>query len=297
MITSVGSIAIDHIIVVEKFSKNESVRILKFKEFFGGAGANVSVAVSRLGVKSKLVSVAGEDFNYEYRRYLKKEGVDLSNLVIGGKRCFRSFIISVPGIEEQEIYFYASSDLIEKFKKIELGNTGKIVHFSTWEDFEVYERLMKEAKENSLISFDPGQQTHKDPEGVCKLLKFTDFLFMNEYEAKTISNYLKKPIWEIKGPKIIWISLGKEGAKFYYKGEEIYIPSVKPEKEIDPTGCGDSHRAGFLVAYLKGCDIETAGRIGAVVASFVIEKEGSQTNLPTWEEVEKRYRKVFGEGI
>lgn len=65
-------------------------------------------------------------------------------------------------------------------------------------------------------------------------------------------------------------------------------------KVVDPTGAGDSYRAGFLVSYLKGNDLETCGKFATTVASFVIESEGSQTNLPTFEDVKYRYEKHWG---
>ncbi len=49
---------------------------------------------------------------------------------------------------------------------------------------------------------------------------------------------------------------------------------------VDPTGAGDSYRAGFLNAYLKGEDLETCGKFASSVASFVVEAEGCQTNVP-----------------
>jgi len=35
--------------------------------------------------------------------------------------------------------------------------------------------------------------------------------------------------------------------------------------------------------------------MGAVVASFVLEKVGCQTNLPNWEMLSARYAKHFGQ--
>ncbi|MBN1563489.1 MAG: carbohydrate kinase family protein, partial [Anaerolineae bacterium] len=51
--------------------------------------------------------------------------------------------------------------------------------------------------------------------------------------------------------------------------------------------------AGFLAGLLRGELPETSAQLGAVVASYVIEAVGCQTNLPTWGAVMARYRDQF----
>ena len=77
-------------------------------------------------------------------------------------------------------------------------------------------------------------------------------------------------------------------------GEEHHVPAVRVDA-VDPTGAGDGYRAGFLTAFRKGYAPLDCCRAGAVVSSFVVERMGTQTNLPDWDRMLTRYRKVFGE--
>ncbi len=125
-------------------------------------------------------------------------------------------------------------------------------------------------------------------------------LFMNNHEAKRIKELLKiKSIKELvrgkSGPNLICISLGAQGSIVIFKCKTYRVPAVKPKRVVDPTGAGDSHRAGFISALLKGYDIETAAKIASTVASFTIEAEGAQTSLPTWDKVVERYQEFFKE--
>jgi ribokinase len=79
----------------------------------------------------------------------------------------------------------------------------------------------------------------------------------------------------------------------YHDGSESFIPAV-PVHLADPTGAGDSYRAGFLSAYVRGYPLLTCCRIGTVTASYVVEHTGCQTHLPDWSAMEQRYRKQFG---
>ena len=56
----------------------------------------------------------------------------------------------------------------------------------------------------------------------------------------------------------------------------------------DATGAGDAFRAGFYAGMWKGMGIVDCAKIGSVVASFAVEKEGPQSNLPTWEQAMER---------
>ena len=304
-ILAFGSVVIDNVLVVRKFpSINETVQAKKYRYTYGGAGANVAVAAARLGAKSGIFAVSGSDFErMNYRKHLLNEGVSLDGLIPARFLMPRSFIISKENSDDQVLYYYENKrgvrDLLFKnLKKArELSRQYEICHFSTGH-FEFYYYLLKRERIHNVVSFDPGQETFSYPYRVIRLLPFVHMLFMNNHEAKRLKELLKlKSIRELRGPKLVCISLGARGSIVIYGSKTCRIPAVKPSKLVDPTGAGDSHRAGFLVALLKGYDVETAGKIASTVASFTIEAEGAQTSLPTWEKVAERYQQFFREEL
>jgi ribokinase len=96
------------------------------------------------------------------------------------------------------------------------------------------------------------------------------------------------------GPAIV-IVIGKKdkSSSIWTREGIINIPSAL-RKITDPTGATDGYIGAFLTAYIKGYNIKTAGMLGAVEASFVAENFGSQTNLPSWNHLHRRYRLIFG---
>ncbi len=304
-VLSFGSLVIDNVLVVKRFpSVNETVQVDKFRYTYGGAGANVAVAVRRLGERSSLFAVAGKDFEKSnYKSHLEKEKVDVKGVIPAPFLMPRSFIVSRENSDDQILYYYedkkgTSKLLFKNAKKAEeIAREYEISHFSTGH-FEFYYHLLKKKMVNNVISFDPGQETFSYPYRVVRIIPYCHLLFMNNHEAKRIKELLRiKSIKELKGPKLICISLGAKGSILIYKGKTYRIPAVKPKKLVDPTGAGDSHRAGFLAALLKGHSVEIAARIASTVASYTIEAEGAQTSLPTWEQVVKRYEEFFKEKL
>jgi sugar/nucleoside kinase (ribokinase family) len=60
----------------------------------------------------------------------------------------------------------------------------------------------------------------------------------------------------------------------------------------DATGAGDAYRAGFFAGLQNGADLERCGLIGSATASYIVEKKGPQTNIPTWDEIEERIERL-----
>jgi adenosine kinase len=63
---------------------------------------------------------------------------------------------------------------------------------------------------------------------------------------------------------------------------------------VDPTGVGDAFRGGFLTGYRLGLDWQTCGQIGALAATYCLEKCGPQSQSYTRAEFVDRYRSIFG---
>jgi ribokinase len=126
------------------------------------------------------------------------------------------------------------------------------------------------------------------------ILENTDILFTNKHEIKRVCEMTESTFEDIKEQiGIVVVTYDAEGSKIFASGDEHEIPVV-PVKALDPTGAGDTYRAGFLVAYTRGYPLEVCGKAGATVASFAVESVGCQTDLPTWDDMVARYEGQFG---
>ena len=75
------------------------------------------------------------------------------------------------------------------------------------------------------------------------------------------------------------------------------VKAVDPITYADPTGCGDAFRSGLMLGLINGWPIVKAVRAGALVATYNLEKVGTQNHNFTLEEFARRYAKVFGEKL
>jgi adenosine kinase len=69
---------------------------------------------------------------------------------------------------------------------------------------------------------------------------------------------------------------------------------VPARRIVDPTACGDAYRAGLLAGRARGFSFETAGRMGSLLGSYVVEVEGPQSLRLDPGAFEARFAHEFG---
>ena len=129
------------------------------------------------------------------------------------------------------------------------------------------------------------------------ILSETAILFANENETAYIEELFGydhiTDLFSRAKARVIVTTLGCGGCIVYEKtpdGENrIRVPITQtPIGCVDAVGAGDSFVAGFLCGLARGEALETCAQYGSTVSSFVIEKNGSSTNLPTLEQMLRR---------
>ncbi len=291
---SIGHTAFDYIIYVNEFpAPNTSALIKKMKNLNGGAAANVAVVGSTLGLKMGLVSAVGNDFiDSKYQKYLKELNIDIESMICVEDENTPTAFVMTNNENDQVTYF--SWGAAEKFKTAEIPKkaikNAKAVHLATGDpSFNI--RCAKYAfDENKLISFDPGQDLHLySTDELKEMLKVANILFSNNFEMDNIKKSLNMNMTELLdfGPEIIIRTNGKKGSEIRAKEGKI---DIKPflRDSLDPTGAGDSYKAGFLKNYLDNKPLKFCGEFASAVSSFIVEKQGCQTNIPTFEMVIER---------
>lgn len=297
-ISVTGHTSLDYLLTVESMAgPNSSSPVLDCREYFGGGAANVAAAIARLGGDAELISPVGNDFSqHGYDKELLKFGVDLSKLYhIPDYSLSKAFVIT-DSDSNQTTYFYwgAAAKLGEM-----VPPRVSFVHMVTADCF--FNAKMSQAAD--FVSFDPGQDLvtyQKEP--LNTILENTDILFANRHEIERVMEISGRTFGDLKKMiGLIVVTYDKEGSILYENeikdGQYIQTIETKIEpvfaESVDPTGAGDAYKAGFLTAFVKGYPCRICCQIGSVVASFVVEKVGCQTNLPDWNQMKGRYAKYF----
>src|SRR5690606_31547580 len=118
------------------------------------------------------------------------------------------------------------------------------------------------------------------------MLQLAQILTANDYEASIIEQRTGRSMADIaQGMRAVVVTRGAEGATLYTNGAETHIEPVKAEQVVDPTGCGDAHRAGLLYGLTQSWSLVDACRLANVMGSFKIGSRGPQNHRPTRAEI------------
>jgi adenosine kinase len=275
-----------------------SVLLDKLDDSRGGIGANIASGLARLGETPILISSVGRDAE-AYLKDLASLGVDVSNVHVSDHPT-ASFNVMTDSEDSQVGGFYPGAML-----------DSDTVSFKPWQgrnafmmlsafDPKAMNRLVEECKTNGLrFAYDPGQQVSEDSVDLAAGVEAAEVVFLNDYEYGLLCQKtgFSQDALKIKIPVLV-TTYGKEGSLIEGNRVDgrITIPAAKPDAVVDPTGAGDAYRAGFLYGYLRQWDLAKSGRLGGVIASFIIERHGTQAQF-TKEAVVERYRRDFNEEI
>lgn len=295
---AIGHTAFDSIVLVKDFPPaNSSTLIKQIKNFDGGAAANVALVGANLGLKTSLVSAVGEEFEgSKYHNKLKEMGIDTEDMIVVlNEKSPMAWVFTDSNNDQISYFYWGAAAYFKKSKSPQKAITkAGAVHLATG-DPNFNGRSGKLANEyGKMISFDPGQDLHMySPKELKEVISVSNILFGNHYEIDRILEILKVNIWELKniGPEIVVKTYGKDGS-VVYADKKIKVDAVVREP-VDPTGAGDSYRAAFLKAYLNENNLDYCAKFASSVASFVIEAEGCQTNIPSYEMALERMKEKW----
>ncbi len=263
----------------------------------GGCAANIAFSLGLLGERPRVMGTVGQDFS-EYRAWLEAHGVDTSTIVTIPDVFTASFFATTDQEQNQIASFYTGA--MAHARELSFHDLDRPVDLTiiSPNDPEAMLKYPAECKELGIpYIYDPSQQiVRMSGDDLRTGVEGADILIVNDYEFEMLKERAGMTADEIRAAvtRAVIVTRGEQGSVIW-AGEEIAVPAVPPEQVLDPTGVGDAFRAGFIKGLSLGMSWETAGRIGSLAATYVLETHGPQAHHYTLEEFVARYRGVFGE--
>lgn len=216
---------------------------------------------------------------------------------------------------DRDFSFYRNpgADMMLKKEEVdpEIIKAAKIFHFGTLssthpEVREATRYAIDVAKENGLlVSFDPNlreplwdslEDARKEIEyglGKCDILKISD----NEMEFMTGTDDYNKGVEMLRESydiPLIFVTLGKEGSRAYYKDMIVEVAPFIRKDTIETTGAGDTFEACALnyvlehgLENLTEENLKELLRFANAGASIITSRKGALKVMPEKEEIEK----------
>lgn len=301
-IAVVGDVALDSFLygVIDRVNPEmPSAPLLKIdrEEFALGCAANVAVNLSRLGAKTKLFGVIGNDnFGRKFVEECVKNNIDLVPFFDGQtilkqriKEKYHKGYIARADFGEGELN-PINSDLEEAiFRKIFESDFNAIILSDYNKKMfrgNLAKRIIEEARRKNVPVFVDPKPVNVFSFKRCTVLKHNEkearAMVGLEYHNKDVEEITRK-IKEIIECDYVIITRGEKGM-VGYDGRFCHIATKAREVE-DVTGAGDTVMAAITLAMVSGGNLEQAAHIGNYAGGIVVEKSG--TAYATVDELKK----------
>lgn len=301
-----GSLAFDTVMVFQgRFREqiladrihmlNVSFLVPSMRRNFGGCAGNIAYNLMLLGEKGAPMGTVGHDFE-PYRRWLKASNVSL-DYVRELNDAFTAQAFITTDLDDNQITAFhpgamgqSHESRVSDVDGVRLGIVAP----------DGRDGMLKHAAEfrAARIPFvlDPGQaMTLFSGDELVDMVDAATVVAVNDYEARLLSERTGLAIEEIaRRVEALVVTLGAEGSRIHVGGATIHVPVVRARALVDPTGCGDAHRAGLLYGMAQGWDWQRTGRLSSLLGSIKIAARGGQNHALDRDLVARLYAKEFG---
>ena len=253
-----------------------------------GNSVNAAFAAARLGLRTAIYGVTGDDFDGRWiRQELADASIDISlmgcdhkqstnastALVFRGERTLfvwhqpRSY--RLPRLPETA-WIYATS----------VGPRGPAVG-------RLHAALVRELERQPQIrlAFSPGtHQLRMGARALAPLLSASEILFLNRREAAELTGHVDAEPKQLLaalhslGPQVAVMTDGAHGS-YGFDGRRYIRTGIFKLPVIDRTGAGDAYAATVVSALQLGLDLGTAMAWGTAQAAFVVSAVGASRGL------------------
>jgi adenosine kinase len=301
-----GSIAYDTIMVFPDRFKNhilpDKVHMLNvsflvpdMRREFGGCAGNIAYNMKLLGGDPTIMATVGGDFA-PYADWMDKHGISRKHIKELNDTYTGQAFITTDQDDNQITAFHPGAMGFSHQQKVTEADGIKVGIVSPDGRDGMIEHAQQFAEAGIPFMFDPGQGLPMfDGDDLKRFMEQATYAAFNDYEAQLTADRTGLSLEQMaEMVDAMIVTRGGEGSDIYTGGKKITIPSVEPAAIKDPTGCGDSYRAGILFGLEKGYDWETTGRIASLIGSIKIAHSGTQNHHFTAAEFADKFEKAFG---
>ncbi|UWR33116.1 carbohydrate kinase [Sulfitobacter sp. W027] len=276
----------------------------------GGAVFNTAIALGRLGAQVGMLSGLSSDmFGRQLVDGLKASHVEVSHLVLSDRPTTLAFVRLVGGHATYDFYDENSAGrMITPEDMPTLSSEVSALYFggislACEPGADAYADLLARNAEGRAVMIDPNirpgfiKDIERYRQRLDRMLALSDIVKVSDEDLNWINPEplsLRDKVTELleKGPSVVILTRGGEGATGYLaNGEEVQVPAVKAEI-VDTVGAGDTFNAGVLakmselgqlhksaLSTLSPEMLSEALAYGARVAAVTVSRAGAN---PPW---------------
>ncbi len=286
----------DHILPEKIHILNVCFMVNGMRERFGGTAGNIAYNLALLGEMPLILASGGKDFG-PYQEWLQGLALPLEGIRLIDEEFTAGAYITTDLADNQITGFNPGAMKHPSFYRFDGLNPHSslaIVAPGNLEDMFTYTRFYKEKRVPYI--FDPGQSI--PAWGAAELKEMATgalALIVNDYELEMFQQKTGLGENDLKAlVEALIVTKGEEGSELLLPDTRTGVPAATAIQVLDPTGAGDAYRAGLIKGLSLNLPWTTAAQMGAVIASFAVEQQGTQEHRLSLTDFWQRYTDNFG---
>lgn len=285
----------DHLLADNLKSLSVSFFVPSLRKEYGGCAGNIAYNLKLLGGQPVPVGTVGQDAD-DYLQYMQKMGIDTRMVkVLADSYTPQCYITT--DLDNNQIASFHPGAMLRSAENI-IENTNQ----AAWAIVAPDSKDAMFAHANRLQAlgipfiFDLGQAMPLfDGDDLHKMIAMATVLTANDYEASVIEQRTGKTVKQLaQNLQAVVVTRGADGASLYMSDEYHDIAAVKVANPVDPTGCGDAHRAGLLYGLVNNWDMVAACSLANIMGSFKITSKGPQNHQPSQSDIFNALQANYG---
>jgi 5-dehydro-2-deoxygluconokinase len=307
--TAIGRLCID-------LNANEIHRPMEetrtFTKYVGGSPANITIGMSRLGLKTAFIGkIANDQMGRFIEEYLRQNHIETGNVLTDRTGAVTGLAFTeIKSPTDCSILMYRDNvadlllepgevqeDLIARSKLLLISGTA-LAQSPSRE--AVFQALHYAKRHGVVIAFDldyrPYTWVSKEETAVyynlaaekCDIIIGTreEFDMMEVFDPNPDhDDNITAAKWFDYSAQLVIIKHGKEGSIAYTKDGASHRAQSFPAKVVKTFGAGDSYAAGFLYGLMQGWTIEKSMEFGSAAACIVISSHSCSDAMPSADQV------------
>ena len=273
--------------VVPRFGQIE--QLVEASLVIGGSASILACGAARLGLKTTLASVVGDDtFGHFMRASLERRGVATDALAIDTEATTGLSVILATAVDRAILTHLGTIDAVARSHVPNaLLARARHVHIASyyllaalWSDAASLLAAAQELGATTSLdtNWDPSERFELDD-----VLDHVDILMPNAAEAIRIAKVdtVDAALTHLatRVPTVV-AKHGADGGEAR-RGHELVRASALPIEVVDSVGAGDSFGAGFLCGHLTGLSLDASLRLAVACGSLSTRAAGGTDAQPT----------------
>jgi len=271
----------DHILADNLKSLSVSFFVPSLRKEYGGCAGNIAYNLKLLGGHPVPVGTVGQDAE-DYLQRMRDQGIDTRMVrVLADAYTPQCYITT--DLDGNQIASFHPGAMLRSAENDLTGQRAAWGIVSPDSKDGMFAHAHRLHASGIPFVFDLGQAMPLfQGEDLRRMLEMASILTANDYEASVIEERMGESVASIAARlKAVVVTRGGEGASLYTGEGCTDIPPVTVAQVVDPTGCGDAHRAGLLYGLVNDWSLSDACRLANVMGGFKISSQGPQNHRPS----------------